>query len=933
MQWHRSDGGSIAAMPDREEPAEVRRLREEAARKANWKRWGPYLSDRQWGTVREDYSVDGDCWSYFPHDHARLRAYRWGEDGLLGWCDRRCRLCFGIALWNGKDAFLKERLFGLTNPQGNHGEDVKELYYHLDATPTGSYAKALYKYPQAAFPYEQLVEENARRGTEQPEYEIEDTGVFDDGRYFDVQVEYAKASANDCLMRITITNRGPDSAELTVLPQLWFRNGWSWGATHDGCFPKPRMASDLRGAGFQPASGSEDRLEACPTQIRAVHRSEHYSLGEFVWSVEQADELIFTDNESNAASLGWGEGPRFSKDAFHRYICDGEEGAVDPDRVGTKAAAVFRLKLDAGESRVIRCRLAAEDEASERPFEDFDAVFAARIAEADAFYASIEPPCLTDAERPVWRQSYAGLLWTKQFYHYVVDRWIDGDPAMPAPPPEREKHARNRHWKHLFNYDVLSMPDKWEYPWYATWDLAFHMLPMARIDPAFAKKQLVLLLREWYMRADGSIPAYEFNFGDVNPPVHAWAVWRVYKMTGARGERDAKFLAACFHKLLLNFTWWVNKKDESGRHVFGGGFLGMDNVGVFDRSHPPADGQRLEQADGTAWMAFYCVTMLSIALELAEHDASYEGIASKFFEHFAAITHAMNSLGGTGLWDERDGFYYDQLFDESSKTTRPLRVRSLVGLVPLLACGVLERDAVDRLPSFKRRMNWFLENQSDLAQSVTRGDGRYLLSVAPLDRLKRVLGYLFDKGEFLSDFGVRSLSKYHAAHPFALDGSDAPPVAYTPGESLTNLFGGNSNWRGPIWFPLNYLLVEALERYHHFLGDGLTVTVDGDARNLRQAAAEVQQRLTRPFLPAADGRRPCFGDGVLARLHACENFANLLLFHEFFHAETGRGCGASHQTGWTALVGQCIENACRSRARSGDGGRVHGVRLTSATVE
>ncbi len=924
-------------MPEPDEPAEVRRLRDEADRRANWKRWGPYLSDRQWGTVREDYSTGGDCWNYFPHDDARKRAYRWGEDGLLGWCDRRCRLCFGIALWNGRDPFLKERLFGLTNPQGNHGEDVKELYYHLDATPTGSYAKALYKYPQAAFPYQQLIDANAQRSAEEPEFEIEDTGVFDEGRYFDVQMEYAKDSPNDCLMRITITNRGPESAEVTVLPQLWFRNGWSWGATHDGTFPKP----SIRGTGVPPvraASGdsgdsrSPDRQHGRDARATVEHQSEHYSLGKFVWSVDGTNELIFTDNESNAAALGWGEGPRFSKDAFHRYVCDGDKDAVNPEQVGTKAAAVFRLELGAGEFRVIRCRLTIEEEASDRPFEDFERVFANRIEEADAFYKSIEPPCLADAERPVWRQSYAGLLWTKQFYHYVVDQWLDGDPAQPAPPPEREDKARNQQWKHLFNYDVLSMPDKWEYPWYATWDLAFHMLPMARLDPIFAKNQLILLLREWYMRADGAMPAYEFNFGDVNPPVHAWAVWRVYKMTGPRGERDRKFLAACFHKLLVNFTWWVNKKDESGRHVFGGGFLGMDNVGVFDRSHPPADGQRLEQADGTAWMAFYCVTMLSIALELADGDASYEGIASKFFEHFAAITHAMNTLGGNGLWDDRDGFYYDQLFDDHTKTTRPLRVRSLVGLVPLLAVGVLECDAIDRLPSFKRRMNWFLENQPDLAGSVTRGDGRYLLSVAPLDRFERVLGYLFDSNEFLSDFGVRSLSKFHAEHPFHLDGSDARPVAYTPGESRTNLFGGNSNWRGPIWFPLNYLLIEATERYAHFLGSDVTVAIEGQNHDLRAAAADLRRRLTVPFLPDDRGRRPCFGFGKLGESHDRPEFADLLLFHEYFHAETGRGCGASHQTGWTALVGQCIESLCRARDDADTAGDVHGVRLTSATV-
>ena len=691
--------------------AEVDRLRREAAREsgANWKRWGPYLSERQWGTVREDYSADGSCWDYFSHDDARSRVYRWGEDGLLGWCDRECRLCFAIALWNGRDPFLKERAFGLTNSQGNHGEDPKELYYHLDATPSYSYARGLYKYPQAAFPYDDLLQGNARRGKGDSEYEIVDAGVFDDERYFDIQVEYAKAGPDDVLIRVTVTNRGPETARLHLLPTLWFRNGWSWGATHDGTFPKPSMR--VAGPG----------VVAC----------EQETLGRFNWVVEDADApLIFTENETNTAAVfGEDDGRRFTKDAFHRHVVGGEADAVNPDQAGTKVAAHLTLDLPPGGSRVVRMRLAPD---ATDAFDDFDASYEKRQREADEFYAGIRPVHISDDEALVWRRSYAGLLWGKQFYHYVVSQWLDGDPAQPPPAAERRKNARNKQWKHLFNRDVVSVPDKWEFPWYAAWDLAFHMLPMARVDPSFAKKQLRLFLREWYMRPDGAIPAYEFAFGDVNPPVHAWACWRVYKMTGPRGKRDRRFLASCFHKLLLNFTWWVNRKDAAGKHVFGGGFLGLDNIGVFDRSSPPGDGKQLVQADATAWMAFYCVTMLSMALELASEDSSYEDIASKFFEHFAAITHSMNNLGGTGLWDETDGFYYDQLFDPTTKQAEPLRLRSMVGLVPLFACAAFDAKALDALPNFRRRMDWFLENQTDLAGSVEFGrDGLMFLSVAP----------------------------------------------------------------------------------------------------------------------------------------------------------------------------------------------------------
>ena len=886
---------------------EARRLREDAARRKNWKRWGPYLAERQWGTVREDYSADGNCWAYFPHDHARSRAYRWGEDGLLGICDRECRLCFALALWNERDPLLKERLFGLTNDEGNHGEDVKELYYYLDATPCSTYLRGLYKYPQAAFPYDALRAENARRGKGAAEFEVIDTGAFDDDRYFDVQAEYAKPAPDDILIRLTITNRGPAAAPVHVLPTLWFRNGWSWGATHDGTYPKPSM----RRAG--------------PGHVAC----DHATLGRFDLFVEDADApLLFTENETNTAAV-FGDGRAcgaHTKDAFHRFVVNGEASAVNLAQTGTKAAAHVRLVLGPGESRVLRLRLVASADAPADPFVDFDADVAGCRAVADEFYAGIRPARLNRAEEQVWRQAYAGLLWGKQFYHYVVEQWLDGDPAQPPPPPARRRNARNRDWRHVFNYDLVSMPDKWEFPWYAAWDLAFHMLPMARVDPQFAKDQLRLLMREWYMRPDGAIPAYEFHFSDVNPPVHAWACWRVYKMTGPRGGRDREFLAACFHKLLLNFTWWVNHKDQRGKHVFGGGFLGLDNIGIFDRSVGVPEGVRLEQADGTAWMAFYCVTMLAIALELAAHDRSYEDIASKFFEHFAAITHAMNALGGAGLWDEADGFYYDQLYDERARRSTPLRVRSVVGVIPLFACGVMDADVIDRLPGFKRRMAWFLRHQQDLARSVTirevAGRPSYMLSVAPRDRLERVLRRVFDEAELLGDFGVRSLSKHHEQHPYTLNaGGREFRIAYTPGEADGTLFGGNSNWRGPVWFPLNYLLVEALERHHHFWGEDLTVTLAGRRLNLAEAAVDLQRRLVSMFLPDREGLRPIHGD--VHRFSRDPNFRDLLLFHEYFHGDTGRGCGASHQTGWTALVARCLENLCRGRTDEDGAARVN----------
>ena len=873
--------------------AEEERLAGDARRDKNWKRWGPYLAERQWGTVREDYSPDGKGWEYFPHDHARSRAYRWGEDGLLGFTDRECRLCFALALWNGRDPFLKERLFGLTNPEGNHGEDVKECYYYLDATPTYTYAKALYKYPQAEFPYARLVEESRRRSRADPEFELADSGVFDGGRYFDVFAEYAKASPNDILIRITVANRGPDAAELHLLPTLWFRNTWIWGCKHEGCGCEPRIA--LAGDGMLVA--------------------EHESLGKFRLAAGSSPRFLFTNNETNTQRLfGAPNRSPHVRDAFHEYVVGNRTDAINPANTGTKAAAHYKLEIPAHGEAVVRLRLFSEDEAPSEPLgKAFDEVYALRQREADEYSASVRSARLDDEQHRVQRQACAGLLWSRQFYHYVVQDWLDGDANMP-PPPASRKLGRNHEWTHLYNRDVISMPDKWEYPWYAAWDLAFHMIPMARLDPDFAKQQLVLLLREWYMHPNGQLPAYEFNFDDVNPPVHAWACWRVFKMTGARSERDRVFLSRCFQKLVINFTWWVNRKDIEGNNLFQGGFLGLDNIGVFDRSKPLPTGGHLEQADGTAWMAFYCATMMAMALELARDNPATEDMASKFFEHFIAIADAMNTLGGAGLWDEEDGFYYDQL--RIGDRSVPLRVRSLVGLIPLIAVEVLEDEAVARLPGFSKRMKWFLEHRHDLACKIAYMDsgcgagihGRRLLAIPSRARLERLLRYVFDENEFLSPYGIRSLSRYHRDHPFVFRANgDEYRVAYEPGESGSWLFGGNSNWRGPVWFPLNYLIIEALERYHHFYGDSLQMefpTGSGHRMNLQQIAGELARRLASLFMPDAQGRRPCHGDE--RRYTDDPHWRDLLLFHEYFHGDTGRGCGASHQTGWTALVARLL---------------------------
>ena len=890
-----------------ESDPETQRLREDARRAKNWKRWGPYLAERQWGTVREDYSPHGTAWDYLPHDHARSRAYRWGEDGLLGICDREGRLCFSVALWNGRDPILKERLFGLTNGEGNHGEDVKECWFYLDATPTHSYLKALYRYPTAEFPYARLVEENRSRTRDDAEFELEDTGLLDDGRFFDVQAEYAKEDTDDLAIRITVTNHGPTPETLHLLPTLWFRNTWSWGRTGEGYWPKPRL-SRVR----------EQTILA-----------EHTSLGAYRLELQPRAEsapppLYFTENETNASRLfGFPNASPWVKDAFHERVVRGRADAVNPEQVGTKAAAHYTLTLAPGASEVVKLRLHAASQSPLRPFgPEFDAIFERRIREADAFYAARIASELEPDERTVTRQAYAGLLWTKQFYHYDVKAWLEGDPSQPPPPPERRR-IRNTDWEHLYNRDVISMPDKWEYPWYAAWDHAFHMIPFARIDPEFAKEQLILFLREWYMHPNGQVPAYEFAFDDVNPPVGAWAAWRVYKLSGERGKRDRVFLSRCFQKHLLNFTWWVNRKDPRGKGLFAGGFLGLDNIGVFDRSQPLPSGVVLEQADGTAWMAFYCITMLAMAIELSKDNPACEDLASKFFEHFVGICDAMNHLGGTGLWNEEDGFYYDHLIVDGGPAVQ-LRVRSLVGLVPLIAVSVLEDTVIEALPGFRKRLEWFLENRKDLARTLSYletkdddGDGtpHRLLAIPSRDRLQRMLRYLLDPEEFLSPHGIRSLSRVHEKQPYVFRARGQEfRVDYTPAESRTASFGGNSNWRGPVWFPLNYLLIEALERYHLFYGDDFRVECpvgSGTTMNLGEVAHELARRLSSIFLQGADGVRPYLGPGW--RFRHDPRWQGLHLFHEYFHGDEGRGLGATHQTGWTALVVRCLEDAAHAR--------------------
>jgi len=873
---------------------EERRIDEDTRRVRNWRRWGAYLPERQWGTVREDYSEWGACWDYLPHDHARSRVYRWGEDGLFGICDRQCRVCFAPALWNGKDPILKERLFGLTGSEGNHAEDVKELYYYLDATPTASYMKALYKYPQEEYPYERLVAENRQRTKRDREFEIEDTGVFDRG-YWDVGFEYAKEAPEDLLIRLTITNHGAHAATLHVLPSVWLRNTWAW---------------NRHGEGYDPR-GEIERIGA------SVVRVTHPTLGSYRLAADGHPDLLFTDNETNTERLWGTPGPAYSKDAFHRRVVDGDTDAVNPAFTGTKAAMWYQLAVPAGSSRVVRLRLAPEGAWPEEPFGKFDDIMARRIAEANHYHGSVRNTPMNPDERRVVRQSDAGLVWSRKFYHYIVEHWQEGDPGYPA-PPEGRKRGRNRGWESLWARDVISLPDAWEYPWFAAWDLAFHCVAMARFDPMFAKQQLLLLCREWYMHANGQLPAYEFGFGDVNPPVHAWAVWRVYELAAEAGHgRDREFLERAFDKLLVNFTWWVNREDAEGDNLFTGGFLGLDNVGVFDRGAPLPGGGTLVQADATAWMAFFCTTMISMAVELAKAEPAYADLALKFFEHFVAIAKAANELGGAGLWDDDDGFYYDQM--RSPHGQQMLRIRSMVGLVPLFAATSLDDELLQQLPAFKRRLAWFFANRPQLAKtisvSVDADHHQRLLAIPSRDRLARMLRVMLDENELLSPYGIRSLSKAHGQHPYVLEiAGGRYDVEYAPGESTTSTFGGNSNWRGPVWFPVNYLLIEALKRYHHFYRDSFTVecpTGSGVTMSLAEVASELERRLVALFLPDAAGRRPCHGTD--ARYTHDPAWKDLILFYEYFDGDTGRGCGASHQVGWTALAGNIMERVALAR--------------------
>ena len=886
--------------------AEQLRLNEDAVRQKNWKRWGPYLSERQWGTVREDYSHDGNSWAFLKHDYSRSQAYRWGEDGILGISDRQCRICFALCMWNGKDPILKERLFGLTGPEGNHGEDVKESYFYLDSTPTHCYMKGLYKYPQAEFPYKELVSENGDRDRLQSEFELEDTGIFDDNNYFDVFAEYAKASPNDLLIRITVHNRADQPAPFHFLPNLWFRNTWTWGCQHEGCWPKPY------------ATQSED-----DSPVRVYHST----LEPFYFVADEGPDgkrpqWLFTDNETNAVRFQHEQpAPGPYKDAFHEYIVEGKLDALSKKRDGTKLAAYYQLEIAAGESVEYRFRLYAESEKPQEHFgKSFDKIFQNRLAEADEFYQQrfeTKNNELSEEDQRLIRQSNAGLLWTKQFYHYIVENWLAGDPEGHPVPPER-KFIRNSEWIHLFNRDVISMPDKWEYPWYAAWDLAFHMIPFCRIDQEFAKKQLILFLREWYMHPNGQIPAYEWAFSDVNPPVHAWACWRVYEYSKQNGQPDRLFLSRTFQKLLLNFTWWVNRVDVRGNNLFSGGFLGLDNIGIFDRSKPLPTGGHLEQADGTAWMAFFCANMLTMAMELAKDNQAYADMASKFFEHYITIAEAFNCEDGGGLWDEQDGFYYDHIYVDGQSI--PLRIRSLVGLIPLLTVCILREDVLEQLPNFRRRMEWFVEHNSGIDQRMsfldcpsqdTTGIKR-LLGVPSEERLRSMLRYMLDENEFLSPYGIRSLSKIHAEHPYEFEyHGEKQQVSYVPGESDTYMFGGNSNWRGPIWFPINYLIVESLEQYHSFYGDSFQIecpTGSGNMMNLRQVADEIRSRLIAIFERDDEGKRPFRGDCRLLTKAECDD---LFLFYEYFHADTGLGLGASHQTGWTALVATLLETMRR----------------------
>jgi hypothetical protein len=881
--------------------AEEKRLGEANNHEKDWKLWGCYVAERAWGTVREDYSADGAAWSYFPFEQAVSKTFRWNEDGIAGICDRKQNLCFALSLWNEKDEILKERFFGLNGNVGNHGEDVKEYYFYLDNTPTHSYMKFLYKYPQTEFPYRKIYEENAKRDKSQPEYELIDTGVFDENKYFDVFIEYAKADVEDICIKITAINRSDEDAPLHILPTLWLRNTWAW----DGSKPKSSMKK------------YDWNLE----NLSGLHlKSEE--LDDYVLMCVGASEMLFCENETNYAKIYGGENKSpFMKDGINNYVINNDKSAINSEQRGTKAAAHYTLNIAPKSQETIYLRLISESSmlshvcsSSENFTVECERIIRERNAEADDFYAAITPGNLSADEKSIMRQALSGMLWSKQFYHYVVKDWLDGDENFAAPPAERLT-GRNHNWTHLYNDDVVSMPDKWEYPWYAAWDLAFHAIPIALVDSVFAKRQLVLLLREWYMHPNGQIPAYEWAFGDVNPPVHAWACLRVYKIEAKRtGVADREFLEKVFHKLLLNFTWWVNRKDAEGNNVFEGGFLGLDNIGVFDRSSDLPDGGVLEQSDGTSWMAMFCLNMLAIAMELAKDDAVYEDVASKFFEHFVYISDAMNNVGhsNTKLWNERDGFYYDVLHLNGEQI--PLKVRSMVGLIPLFAVETLESGWLDKLPSFKKRTEWFMKNRPDLTDEIAclQAEGkenRHILALVNKTRLERVLRYMLSETEFLSDYGIRSLSRHHEANPYVFEtGGKTHSVAYEPAESHSGMFGGNSNWRGPIWFPMNYLIIESLQKFDYYYGDDFKIefpTGSGVTMTLWQISQELEKRLCRIFARDADGNRPVYGANE--KFQTDENFRDYILFYEYFHGENGAGLGASHQTGWTGLTGKLLQ--------------------------
>jgi hypothetical protein len=863
---------------------EKQRLIEDRDGKKNWRRFGPYLTERQWGTVREDYSPHGNAWEYVSHDAARSKAYRWGEEGIGGISDDQQYMCFALGFWNTKDPIIKERMFGLTGNEGNHAEDCKENYYYLDSTPTHSYMKMLYKYPQNEFPYSQLVNENRRRGKHDPEFELVDTGIFNDNRYFDIIIEYAKADDEDLLIRVSVDNLGPDAAQIHVLPQVWFRNTWSIGTGEE----KPELYKDDDG----------------------VITINHKHVGKYYLFADGKPEILFCENETNTQRLFNFPKAGTSKDGINEYLINKNKEAVNHLPLGTKAAFNYLLNVPSGKSKTVQLRLTKNFIAE--PFKGFKALFTERLSEADEFYGDLQRG-IKDADRKeIQRQAFAGMLWSKQFFYYDVSKWLNGDPGQP-PPPEQRKNGRNKDWIHLTNADIISMPDKWEYPWYAAWDLAFHTIPIALVDPEFAKKQLLLLTKEWYMHPNGQLPAYEWAFGDVNPPVHGWATWRVYKIDQKlQGKGDRKFLEEVFHKLLLNFTWWVNKKDYNGNNIFQGGFLGMDNIGVFDRSAHLPTGGYIEQSDGTSWMAMFTLNMMRMSLELAKENPTYQSLATKFFEHFLYIAGAIaNEV--IDLWDPEDEFFYDVLHTPDNRRT-PMKIRSMVGLIPLFAVEVLDEELFQSMPEFTQRLQWFLQNRPDLANLISRWgekgkDERHLLSLLRGHRMKKLLKRMLDENEFLSPYGIRALSKVYDKDPFRFyaNGSEFS-VRYTPGEGDTALFGGNSNWRGPIWFPVNYLLIESLQRFHHYYGDDFKLehpTGSGNMRTLQQIADDLSERLIKIFTKDEHGHRPVFAHHPA--IQTDPNFNNLIFFYEYFHGDSGRGVGATHQTGWTGLVAKLIQ--------------------------